>query len=135
MKLLHLGSPGHQLGSFEHTRVIESADLDEHGCRREFRACGQLDSASLAEMSGRRPRAILLVEGSRGAFGKLETLGVNRHEEIAAATRNLLTRQAVAQTSHQCRPFALIADVTAVASTRECKFGIHESCFCPKPKV
>src|SRR4051812_16885994 len=95
MKLLHLRSPGYQLRPFEQTRVIQSADLDEHGCRCAFRACRELDSASLAKMSGRSPRPILLVEGSGSPLRKLKPLSVNRHEEIAGTTRNHLAGQAV----------------------------------------
>src|SRR5204863_5481318 len=96
MKLLHLCSPGNQLRPFIHTGVVERAHLDEHSRRRALRACGEMNSASLAEMPGRRSRAIILVEGSRGALGELEALCVNRHEKIAGATRNRLARPAVA---------------------------------------
>src|SRR5207247_1448046 len=96
MKLLHLRSPGNHLRPFEHHGVVESADLDEHSPRRAIRACREVDSASLAEMSSRRPRAILLIEGSRRALGELEALCFNRHVEIACAARNRLARPAVA---------------------------------------
>jgi len=96
MKLLHLGSPGDDFRPFKHTGVVERADLDEHRRRSALRACGQMDSASLAEMPGRRPGAIILVEGSGSAPGKLEALRVNGHEEIPCAARNRLARPAVA---------------------------------------
>ena len=66
---------------------------------------------------------VLFIEGPRGAFGKLEGLSVNRHEEISCAARNHLARQTVAQASHEWRPFALVADFAAVASAGKCKFG------------
>src|SRR6266540_2688091 len=96
MKLLHLRSPGNQLRPLEHARVVESADLNEHSPRRALRACREVDSASLAEMSSRSPRVILLIEGSRRALGELEALCFNRHVEIACAARNRLARPAVA---------------------------------------
>src|SRR5882724_90797 len=96
MKPLHLRSPGNQLRPVEHTGVIESADLDEHSRRRALRACSEMDSASPAEMSGRRPRAIVLIERSGGALGELEAVSANRHEEIACAARNRLACPAVA---------------------------------------
>ena len=86
MKLLHLRSPGNQLRPFEHAGVVESADFDEHSPRRALRARSEMDSTSPAEMSSRRPRAIILVEGSGSALGELESLRVNRHEKIAGAT-------------------------------------------------
>jgi len=96
MKLLHLRSPCNQFRPFEHTRVVESADLDEDRPRPTIRACSELDSANLAEMPCRRPRAILLIEGSGGALGELEPVSVNSHEEIACAARYHLARPAVA---------------------------------------
>src|SRR5262245_10990984 len=106
VKLLHLGSPGNQLRPFEHTRVVERADLDEHSPGRELRACRELDSASPAEMSSRRTRTILLIEGSGGALSELESLGINRHKEIARASGYHLARPAVAQASEEWQPFA-----------------------------
>jgi hypothetical protein len=84
-------------------------------------------------MPCRRPRAILLIEGSGSALGELEPLSVNRHEEIAGATRNHLARQTVAEASHEWRPFALVADVAAVASASKCKFGRAHSNHLSKP--
>src|SRR5580765_1553473 len=98
MKLLHFRSPGNELRPFEHTGVVERADLDEHSTRRAIRACSEMNSASLAKMSGRRPRAIVLVEGSGRALGELEALRLDRHEEIPCAARNRLARPAVAET-------------------------------------
>jgi len=100
VKPLHLGSPGHQLRSLKDTRIVESADFDEHSTRCTFRACSEMNSASLAEMPCRRPGAIPLIERSGGALGELEALSVNRHEEIAGTSRNHLASKAVAQTSH-----------------------------------
>jgi len=54
-----------------------------------------MDSADLAEMSCRRPGAIILVEGSGGTLGELEALRVNRHEEIPCPARNRLARPAI----------------------------------------
>ena len=96
MKLLHLRSPGDQLRPFEHPGVVESADLDEHRPQGTLRACREVDAASLAEVPGGRPCAILLVEGFWGALGELEGSSVNRHEEIARAARNRLARPAIA---------------------------------------
>src|ERR1700722_14039124 len=87
-----------------------------------------MHSASRAEMPRRRPRAIFLVEGSGGALGEQEALSVNRHEEIASASRNLLASKAVALTSHQWRPFALVAHITAVASAGQCGFCFAHTC-------
>src|SRR5438132_5593999 len=95
MKFLHLRGPGNQLRPFEHTGVIESADLDEHSPRRALRACSEMDTASLAEMSGRRPRAIIFIERFGSALRELEALSVNRHEKIACAARNRLACPAV----------------------------------------
>src|SRR5436190_14151391 len=67
------------MGSFEHTGVIESADLDQHSRRRALRACAEMDTASLAEMSGGRSRAIIFIEGPGSPFGELEALSVNGH--------------------------------------------------------
>ena len=86
MKLLHLGSPGHQLRSLEHAGLVERADLDEHSTRRKLRARGEVDSANLAEVPGGGARTVLLIERSGGAFGELETLGINRHEQIAGTS-------------------------------------------------
>jgi hypothetical protein len=55
-----------------------------------------MDAASLAEMPGRGPRAIIFIERSGSALGELEPLSVNRHEEIACAAGNHLARLAVA---------------------------------------
>src|SRR3954465_15291335 len=122
MKLLHLGSPGNQFRPFEQTRIIERAVFDQNLARGAHRACRELDSASLAEMSGGRPRAIFLIEGSRAALCELETQSVNHHEEIACATRDHLTGQAVAKPSHKRRAFGLVADIATVAAAGEFRF-------------
>jgi hypothetical protein len=62
MKLLHLGSPGHQLRPFEDAWVIEGADLDEDGGWGTIRARSEMDPASPAEVSSGRARAIVLIE-------------------------------------------------------------------------
>ena len=85
MKLLHLGSPCHQLRPFEYTGVVQGADLDEHSRRRALRTGCEMDPASFAEMSRRRAQTITLVEGTGRAFGELEFLRGNRNEKIAGS--------------------------------------------------
>ena len=100
-----------------------------------------MHSARLAEVAGRRPRTIPLVERLGGALGELERLSVNRHEEIACAARNHLARPTVTQASETLRRFALVADFAAVASAGECKFGLAHGCkvdahlLCLRPKL
>ena len=76
-----------------------------------------------SRVPGRRPRMVLLRERLGSAFRKLERLSFNRHEKIPCATRNRLARPTVAQTSEKLRPFALVADFTAVAPSSEYGFG------------
>lgn len=130
VKLLHLRGPGDQLRALEHTRVVERADLDEDAARCALRARGEVHAASRAEMPGRGPVAILLVEGGGVALRELETLRGHRHEEIARAAGNFLARLALTEPPHQRRPLALVADRAAVAAAGEDGFGwVHGSDF------
>src|SRR5437870_11403924 len=89
-----------------------------------------MDSANLAEVPCRRPRMVLFSEGPRRAFGKLEGLSVNRHEEISCAARNHLARPAVAEASETLRAHALVADFATVTSAGEYNVGCaHGSSF------
>src|SRR5258708_5081782 len=82
-----------------------------------------MDSANLAEVPCRRPRMVLFIEGPRGAFGKLEALSVNRHEEISCAARNHLAGRAVGEASERLRAGAWVADFATVTSAGEYNVG------------
>src|SRR5947209_7455225 len=73
-------------------------------------------------MPCRRPPAIVLIESFRSALGELKALRVNCHKEIAGTSRNHLASKTIALSSHQRRPFALVAHVTAVAPADEYGF-------------
>jgi len=119
MELLHLRGPGDELRTFEETRIIERADLDEHTRGRTFRASGEMNSARGAEVPGGAPWVILAREGARSAAGKPERFGIDGHKKISCATRNHLAGPAEAKALHKLRFLALVADLAAITSASE----------------
>lgn len=69
---------------------------------------------------------LLLVEAPGDAFGKLEGLGIDSHEEISSAARDGLARPTEAQASERLRLHAFVADLSAVTSASDNLRCAHE---------